>query len=351
MMFHQVRRLTHFFLLGLSLAILVIACQTASIEQPSAPSGSMSAANGCQIVEHTAGETEICGQPYKVVALSPHILDIILALGVQPAGFAQSANANLEIIKIYDDPASQIPYLGKWVTTEPMAVGNRNTPSLESLTLLQPDLILGEAWQDDNYSLMTQIAPTLLFDGLILNDGKTQFWRQNIEEIARALGREEQATKLLAARDKYIVQAREALQPVLQAYPRVLLIGSDLVNEVSWLSENITTGSLLKEIGFEIVQPEGVRFAAEISWEKLSQIETDIMMVLDWNKDRFMQPEASRQEKLERKPILNSMPVFQQDRVFFADHYLWGNHLRGPLSERLVLEALPDLLLTTVADE
>ena len=349
-MFHSIRRLVRFALLGLALAALIVACQTTPVERPLASSSS-TAVDNCRVVEHFEGKTEVCGQPQKVVALSPYVLDMMLGLGVQPAAFAQSANSSAEIVQIYDNPASQIPYLGQWITTKPVALGDRNTPSLERLTSLQPDLILGESFQNDKYSLLTKIAPTLLFDGLALRDGKAQFWRENIEAIAHALGRDQQAKELLATRDNYVAQAREALQPVLQAYPRVLLIGSDLVDRVFWLSENIVTASLLKEIGFELVQPEGVEFSAEVSWEILPDIEADIVMVLDWNTERFMKPEASRQDKWAQKPLLNAMPVFQQGRVFFADYYLWANHLRGPLSEGLILKSLPDLLLPTVADK
>ncbi|MGV2830211.1 hypothetical protein [Myxosarcina sp. GI1(2024)] len=59
-------------------------------------------------------------------------------------------------------------------------------------------------------------------------------------------------------------------------------------------------------------------------------------------------PENTMQEKWAQKPILNSMPVFQQGRVFFVDYYLWSGVTRGPLSDKLILEALPDLLLGSV---
>ncbi len=344
MISRQIHRPIRFLLLVLLLMLLTVACQTSSVEQPPTESGTTSTANNCRIVEHSMGETEVCDQPEKVVALSPHVLDSILALGVQPAGFAQSVAPR---IKFYDNPTSQIPYLGKWITTKPMVVGSRESPSLESLALLKPDLILGEEWQNAQYSLLTQIAPTVLFDGLIW-DGKARYWQQSIKGFARALGREERAQELLSKRDDYIAQAREALQPVLQVYPRILLISSDGGATVKLGSKNMT-GSLLKEIGFDIVQPEGVvGDFADISWEILPQIETDIIIVTDWNDDRFMNPEAPRREIWAQKPILNAMPAFKQGRVFFVDHYIWGNHVRGPLSEQFILEALPDLLLGSV---
>ena len=213
MIFRPIRQSVLFLLLMLSVALLIVACQTSSIKQSPTVSDSISGTNNCRIVEHSLGETEVCGQPQKVVALSPRILDSILALGVQPAGFAQSVNSK---IKIYDDPSAQIPYLGQWVTTQPIGLGDRKSPSLERLAQLQPDLILGEEWNNkDEYSLLTQIAPTLLFSDT-KNPNEIQSWQQDIQGIAKALGKQAQAAELLATFNKQILQARTALQPVLQ---------------------------------------------------------------------------------------------------------------------------------------
>lgn len=342
MMVQQIRRLLRF--LPLSIALLSIACQSSSTI--SEPTG----AADCRIVEHEAGSTEICGQPQKVAVLSPHILDIVLALGVQPAGLAQSVESGVQV-QTFDNPTEQLPYLGQWVTANPVSLGDRDFPSLERLTLLKPDVIIGEYWQTDKYKLMSQIAPTLLFSDFKDPD-KPQSWQQNIEDIAKALGQETQVKELLANQKAQIDQARDTLQPVLQTYPRVLLLHSNLDTHVG-LSLNNTTGRLLKEIGFEIIQPTslGPEPEVSISWEILPQIETDIIIVFDWGEDGFTAPDAPRREKWAQKPLLNSMPVFQQDRVFFVDYYLWGSHTRGPLTDQLILKALPDLLLPSVDQE
>ncbi|MEM8831545.1 MAG: iron-siderophore ABC transporter substrate-binding protein [Cyanobacteria bacterium P01_G01_bin.19] len=311
--------------------------------QPTLRDRSIADSESCRLVKHEVGETEVCGQPQKVVALSPHILDSILALGVQPAGFAQSVEPG---IKTYNNPAEQIPYLGQWVTTQPISVGDRDSPSLESLTLLQPDLIVGEKWYNrDEYPLLSQIAPTLLFSDQ--SDDGQQSWHYSIEGIAEAVGKPVQAEALLAAHDEQIAQARTALQPVLQAHPRVLSLYSNLNNSVG-LASNYTTSRLLKEIGFEMVEPEGIESGAEISWEIVPQMETDLMMIFYWSDEDFLNPEDPMQQQWAQKPLLESLPVFQQGRVFFVDYYLWGSHTRGPLTDKLILEALPDLLLGSV---
>jgi iron complex transport system substrate-binding protein len=220
---------------------------------------------------------------------------------------------------------------------------------LERLTLVKPDLILGEKWlHKEEYPLLSQIAPTLIFSDE-QSDGQ-QVWQQDIKGIAKTLGRDNQAEKLLTAFDQQIAKTLTILKPTLQTYPRVLLLNSNLTTYVASQPES-TTGRLLKEIGFEVVQPRGVQGDAEISWEILPQIETDMIIVLSWSDDSFYNPEDTMQEKWAKNPLLNSMPVFQQGRVYFVDYQLWGSITRGPLTDRLILEALPDLLLSSVKED
>lgn len=338
-------KLRGLLIIGICTLVLIVACDRSPDPSPSNRATAVNA-ESCRLVRHEMGKTEVCGQPQKVAALSPHILDSILALGVQPVAYAETEDLN---IQTYDKPEEQIPYIGKWVTTEPKGLGDRKSPSLERLTLLQPDLILGEEWlHKEEYPLLTQIAPTLLFSD-VGSDGQ-QSWQQDIEGIAKALGKTAQAEKLLAGLDEQIAKAKETLQPVLQKYPRVFLMSSNLTTYVDSAPES-TTGKLLKDIGFEIVQPSGIRDDVEISWEIVPQVETDIIIVLSWSSDRFLNPENIMREKWANNPLLNSMPVFQQGRVFFVDYQLWGSNIRGPLADRLILKALPDLLLDSVKNK
>ena len=338
-------KLRHLLIIGICTLVIAVACSRPP-DSFKSDKPTLVSSESCRLIQHEMGETEVCDRPQRVAALSPHILDSMLALGVQPVAYAEAEDLK---IQTYDNPQKQIPYIGKWVTTKPTGLGDRKSPSLERLTLVQPDLILGEKWlHQDEYPQLSQIAPTLLFSDERA-DGQ-RVWQQNIKNIAKALGKQTQAEELLAAFDWQIAQARVALQPVLQAYPRVLLLSSNLTTYVASDSES-TTARLLQEIGFEIVQPPGVQGYAEISWEIIPQVETDIILVLSWSSDRFLNPENIMQQKWANNPLLKSMSVFQQGRVYFVDYQLWGSNIRGPLADRLILEALPDLLLESVREK
>lgn len=257
-----------------STTALMVSCQRSSL-----PPEPLATSQDCRLVQHEQGTTEVCGQPQSVAALSPHMLDSMLALGVQPAAYAEAIDLEQDT---FDNPEEQIPYIGKWVTTQPVALGDRKSPSLERLAQLKPDLILGEDWlAGESYPLMSKIAPTLLFTDEQA-DG-TQAWQQDIKGIAKALDKEAEAEQLLAAFPQQVDTARSALQPVLAAYPRVLLISSDLTSYTS-IAPDSTVGRLLDQIGFEVVRSDGVASDAEISVEAIPDLETDIIIVLSWHR-------------------------------------------------------------------
>ncbi|WP_324282349.1 iron-siderophore ABC transporter substrate-binding protein [Cyanobacterium aponinum UTEX 3221] len=324
----------------ISICILIIGCNNVSQNQ------TISKDESCRLVKHQMGETKVCGTPEKVVALSPHILDSILALGVQPIAYAETINLN---IQVYDNPAQQIPYIGKWITTQPVALGDRKSPSLERLTMLKPDLIIGEDWlHKDEYSLLSQIAPTLLFtDQPRTPTTEEQSWQYDIDGIAKALGKETEVDKLVKDFEKKIEITRQILQPVVEKYPRVFLMSTNVATNF-YAQPDSTTAKLLEKIGFQIVKLSSIVERGNISQEVLPQIEADIIIVLSWNEDDFYSPESILREKWATNPLLNTMSVFQEGRVFFVDYQLWGSNIRGPLTDLLILEKLPDLLLTTL---
>ncbi|MBD3885236.1 iron-siderophore ABC transporter substrate-binding protein [Phormidium tenue FACHB-886] len=305
---------------------------------------SIESSASCRTVSHEMGKTEICGQPERVAALSPHILDSILALGKQPVAYAEVTALNLEK---FDNPSQQIPYLGDRVTTQPVNLGDRKNPSLEKLALVKPDLILGENWTSQSqYELLSQIAPTLLFTDTKDNE---QVWFHDIQPIARALDRAQEAEQLLVAHAEQLKAVRSQLKPVADAYPNVLILAiNTLMNDVA-IAADSTAGRLLEEIGFRLVFPEPAP-AGETRWmqtslELLPTLSADIVLVIAWNYSDPYNPKDQLKTKWNQNPILQNVPASQSGRVFFVDYQLWGSVTRGPITDELILKQLPEMLL------
>ncbi|MEM6452135.1 MAG: iron-siderophore ABC transporter substrate-binding protein [Cyanobacteria bacterium P01_D01_bin.105] len=338
-----------FLTLLLSVALLSIACQRSSIESTTAAESASTAAD-CRVVAHEMGETKVCGQPQRVAVLTPHLLDSILSLGVQPFAYAQMGIVNSQT---FDQPEAQIPYLGSYVTTQPINLGSRRSPSLERLAQSKPDVILGEPWHiKEQYDFLSQIAPTLLFSDVGPNDD--QHWRHSINGIAKALEREEQAKDLLERYPEQIAVAREKLAPVVAAYPRVLAIAPDDLAGTIFFMEDSTASNLLREIGFEIVTSEASSLLPDsnspVSIEVFPQIDTDLIFVMAWSEN-----EASSRDKIKQQwgnhPLLSQMPAFKDGHIFFLDYFLWASNTRGPITYQLILEELPNMLLPLVEED
>ena len=122
----------------------------------------------CRTIQHEMGATEICGQPQRIIVLGPYILEPLLALNVQPVGYADHIAFHPGD---YTDPSQQIPYLGDRITQPLANVGLASAPSIETILKIQPDLILGiEGMSSSHYETLSNIAPTLLFDYFLVEE-------------------------------------------------------------------------------------------------------------------------------------------------------------------------------------
>ncbi|HEY9735111.1 MAG TPA: iron-siderophore ABC transporter substrate-binding protein [Trichocoleus sp.] len=323
----------------IGLFALVLSWVVACGAGPQAPGDVVTeVSDSCRTVVHDLGETTLCGELRAVAALSPHILDSILALGVQPVAYAETVDLQQQR---FDRPAEQIPYLGDRITTEPINLGDRKSPSLEALALAKPDLILGESWMHrDIYPQLSQIAPTLLFSDI---KGDLQTWENDIDGIARALNREAEVERLRAEFLQKTEAVRQALAPVVQRYPKVLLLSSNQLVQTIYASADSTGGRLLRAVGFETVMPDGMEDWGQISFEVVPQVEADIVIVFAWD-EQLESPAAKVRQQWASNPLLKEMPAFKAGRVFFVDYQLWGSNIRGPLADQLILEAMPKLL-------
>jgi len=300
------------------------------------------------------GDTEICGAPEKIVVLGEHSLDLLLSLGQQPAGLATAIPFHGG--ETFDQPGEQIPYLGPFITTQPVNVGNRSQPSLEILVQIQPDLIVGEmGGNQETYSLLSQVAPTILWD-IRTNRGQ---WQQNLKTLALALGDEAKAEEALTELQQDITTTRENLQPVIADAPKALLLGASRLNsgEIFAITSQSYLGELMESLGFAIVAPENGKNSAPLSLEALPDLdEANHIFVLGYrlgdesgqqpdNPDQLLQQQTSGiKADWEENEIAQSLSATKAGNVYFRTYLLW-NGLNGPMGTRLVLQEIEQMLV------
>ena len=333
---------------------MTLACREVDSRANPSPAETDSTAGesaACRTIEHTAGATEICGQPQNIVVLGTNMLELILALDVQPAGFADRSAFHSGD---YDDAAQQIPYLGQWVTSQPANVGLVFNPSLEAIAQTTPDLILGSTENEAQYETLSQIAPTLLFERF---DTAT-----NLRAIAIAVDRPERADSLLAAMEQQVAAAQAEFASVVAEHPNVLmLISNPQLTQLTLLPGRFSfCETLVADLGFDLVHFPGTAESAlnqpaPVSLEVLPQLnEADSIILLGYNEqahqltnmDEFEQHQfGGLPQQWEGNEIAQSLDASQAGQVYFIPAYLCGA-IPGPIGTELYLEELKQQLLT-----
>jgi iron complex transport system substrate-binding protein len=133
-------------------------------------------------VRHAAGETDVHGDPQRIVVLSGDQLDALCALGLQSRVVAAA---------LPDGSNSQPSYLGTVIHNVP-AAGTRSTPDLNAIKSANPDLILGsEALTPESYRALTAIAPT------VFTGAPGPAWQDTLRTVGTAVGRTDEANRLI----------------------------------------------------------------------------------------------------------------------------------------------------------
>ncbi len=331
------------FLVGRSLLFLFLvlagaACQP-SVVAPSQSPSSIDAAeqpSPCRAIPHNLGETQICGTPRRVVALDTHSLDLLLALGVEPVAFAEDRRALIGTPQPGDSIVG-VKYLGDRLTTRPTHIGISQSPSLETILMLQPDLILGRLWGGTEYPALSKIAPTLL----PLEKETPDYWRTRLKILGYALQRQEAAEDVLAEYGRQISQA----QAKLARYKgkSVLLLSMSGLKYISIFTDEAFAGHLLEAVGLSLLVPSDSALEHSglmISVEILPQLNPDFIIVMASGDSQVEQI----QNLWRGHPILRSHPAYQASQVYFVDYQLWSR-INGPIAAELVLDEIQTLLL------
>ena len=150
-------------------------------------------------VEHERGVTDVPVNPQRVITISAlGIEDNLLALGVVPlAGSTFPAAGN-----------DFYPHIAETLNAAGILKVDGNAPNLEYVLSLEPDLIIAEGSQRDNYDKLSMIAPTVLhtFDG---------DWRSMHRKLGLFLGREAEAEQNIVDLDAAIAPLREEIHAAI----------------------------------------------------------------------------------------------------------------------------------------
>ncbi|WP_038171473.1 iron-siderophore ABC transporter substrate-binding protein [Tomitella biformata] len=261
-------------------------------------------------VEHAYGVTDVPVNPQRVVSVGYTDDQTLLALGIKPVGMVDQYPAGDGV-----DANISWPWVERlWDGVVPEVVmTNGESLNFEKVAALQPDLIVG-VYSDmtaDDYARLTKIAPTVAW-AKDVEDPFAAPWEATARQIARAVGKEAEATELIDAITAQIAQVK-AENPQFSGKTAVAF--SVYQNALAPFASTDVRGKLLSDLGFasvpEIDAAAGAQFYAMLSPEHASLLDVD---------RAFFIGDAADQETVRADPLFRSLPVFTEGRVaYLAD--------------------------------
>ncbi len=264
--------------------------------------------------------------PQRVVVLDPfYNLQMGLELGLSIVGSATSGS---------EFPAA--------VTDEQVAnltdIGQFDTPNLETITQLGPDLILGDAFTHGSaQEQFSAIAPTVLVD--------TPDWKAYFRTIAGATGTQEQAEAALVEYNERTQTIRQNLRDDTLSFVRMIPGGFQVYVEgpSAYAPFSVLTDAGVERPPFETAEDDTVLKRSD--WEGLTNLEGDVLFyVVGGGHDS---PEGQDlEEEVTSNPIWQRLPAVQAGDAHRVSAEHWMS-FGGLASANAVLDDVEQYLTQT----
>lgn len=267
----------------------------------------------------------------RIVSLEYTETEMLLALEVVPVG------------------AADIEGYRKWVDirseslVETQDVGQRQEPSFEALLELQPDLILAPAFRHRAIrERLEEIAPTILVETQPEGDGESHFtqMQDSFRQVARLLGREKQASAVLAHLEEELTAQRERIERAGVSGTSVAFVypvpGSNLFR---LFTPNALVMETAERIGLDSAPTgSGESFGFRlVGIETLAELPSKTVVLLS------LPQEAEVRDQVEDAPVWQALPFVKEGRLRRIEDPLWP--FGGPLSTARLAQRLADSLL------
>ncbi|MER8000825.1 iron-siderophore ABC transporter substrate-binding protein [Streptomyces sp. NPDC095613] len=271
-------------------------------------SGGKDASSGGGAATHTVktvmGDVKVTDAPERVVVLDTDALDSAVTLGVTPVGATTVA-----------DKAPFSTYLPQDELKGVKPVGVIAEPNLEAIAALEPDLILSSKVRDEkNYKSLSAIAPTVFSE----STGAT--WRENFALHADALGRKNEAKKVVADYDAHVKRVTEALGGADKAKRTTFGFVRFVEGADTRIYMNKTfVGSLFKDLG--VGRPDNQdaeAFSLDVSPEQIDEANADVLYY-----STYGDAKKAQETDIVGGPLWKRLDAVKNGMAFKVDDNLW----------------------------
>lgn len=298
-------------------------------------------------IEHAYGETTIEEEPQRVVALGWSDPDVVLSLGVVPVGASNNSWGGTKDGSTiwFDEALAEIE--GAEAPTRIDDTSSGIAGAVGDIAKLQPDLILAtnSGMTKAEYQKLSKLGvPVVAYPGKAWMTS----WRDSLDIIGKALGRNELADEVEADVEKTLAEAKEE-------HPN--LVGKSYF--VSWIDPTDTSSigvygdnraTVLTEVG--MTQPgwvEGVTKGeayGTVSAERAATLEADLVLLTAESQAEV--------DKLTSDKLIAKIPAVAEGNVWWdlPDHSTaYALDIATPLSLPYMTEHLVPELDKLLADQ
>lgn len=289
--------------------------------------------NATRTIKHSLGETEVTGEVKKVVVLEWTYAEDLLALGIQPAGVADT-----EGYKVWYGSLEQ------QLDGSAVDVGTRQEPSIETITSIDPDLIIGVKFRHEAiYDQLSDIAPTLIFNPYPEEGQGDQYseMEETFKAIAAAVGKQAEGDKVLADLQAAFEDNKAKLAAAGKENHEVVMTqawSTDGVPTFRLFTDNSMAMSILSKIGLKNAHKDEafqVYGYSESTTEGLTKTQQASLLYTISPEDTIFS------ELLPKNDVYKELQFVKENRLYDLDG-IWP--FGGPLSAEQLATKVTELL-------
>ncbi|MBT2391155.1 iron-siderophore ABC transporter substrate-binding protein [Streptomyces sp. ISL-1] len=284
-------------------------------------------AGGTHTVKTAMGDVQVPDAPRRVVVLDTAELDSAITLGVKPVG---AAHADVE--------SGFLNYLSKEQVAGVKDVGAITQPNLEAVAALKPDLILTSKVRDgDKYDKLKAIAPT------VMTESTGHPWKENFQVHADALGKKDEAAKIVSAYDAHTKKVTDALGGREKAAAtKVNVVRFVEGADIRIYGKRNYIATILADVGLgrpAITDKAKDGFSYDVSPEKIDLAAADVVF-----HSTYGDPKKAKQTQTLGSGLWKNLPAVRNGRAFQVDDQLWIQGIGYTAAGKILDELRGDLL-------
>ncbi|MFE2032727.1 ABC transporter substrate-binding protein [Streptomyces scopuliridis] len=259
---------------------------------------------GTHTVKTVMGDVKVGEAPKRVVVLDTDALDSAVTLGVTPVGATTVV-----------DKAPFSTYLPEDKLKGIQPVGLIAEPNLEAIAALKPDLILSSKVRDGkNYKSLSAIAPT------VFSDTTGPAWRKNFDLHAEALGKKNEAKKVVSDYDAHVKRLTDALGGAAKAKQTKVGFVRFVEGADTRLYLNDTfVGSIFKDL--QVGRPanqDSTGFSVDVSPEQIDKANADVIFY-----STYGDAKKAKETDTIGGPLWKNLDAVKKGMAFKVDDNLW----------------------------